>query len=450
MSELDGLMLGVRGAVRRILEACLEGRELGWEDAVELLNARGRDAQALCMTADELRRRQVGDVVTYVINRNINFTNVCVKTCRFCAFARGARSEEGYFLGEEEVARRAAEAHRLGATEVCLQAGLAPSLNGSSYVDLCRAVKRAAPALHIHAFSPEEVKYGSALARLSIRDFLIRLKEAGLDSLPGTSAEILDEEVRQRISPRRIRVAEWIEVVSTAHALGIPTTSTMMFGHVETAVHRARHLELLRSIQRSTAGFTEFVPLSFVHTEAPLFNQAVKGAVSAGPSSHEVVTLYAVSRLMLGSSIPNIQCSWVKEGPRLLQLMLDAGVNDVGGTLMNESISTSAGARHGQMMSPAALRRLIRGVRRPPAQRGTTYRLLRTFPIQPDLDAEPSEALDEIADADGTFGSYVQLTREARFRFNRPGRGGREPAQISGSVDVEAQGRDPELQAEEP
>lgn len=417
MSPLEAGLASASAEVRAPLTRALEGGEISWREAVTLLGARGSEFRALCLVADELRRRQAGDVVTYVVNRNINFTNVCVKSCRFCAFARGARSEEGYFLGADEVIHRALEARRLGATEVCLQAGLAPSIDGDTYVELCRAVKRAAPELHIHAFSPEEVKYGAALARVPIAEYLARLREAGLGSLPGTSAEILDDPLRQRIAPHRISVAEWIEVVRSAHALGIPTTATMMFGHVETLEHRARHLDLLRSLQKETGGFTEFVPLAFVHRDAPLFVSAEIPGVQPGPTGHDVAALYAVSRLMLGSTFRNIQASWVKEGIRQAQLLLDSGVNDLGGTLINESISTAAGAGNGQFMAPAALRRAIRDAGRIPAERSTRYKLLRTFPREVPAEGEPPEPLDRVSEPDATFGSYVALTQDARFRF---------------------------------
>lgn len=401
--------------VRALLERCLEGRDLDVEGAARLMGARGRDLLALQLVADELRQRQVGEVVTYVVNRNVNFTNVCIKTCRFCAFARGVRSEQAYFLPVEEVVRRAVEARDLGASEVCLQAGLAPTLSGSHYVDLVRAVRAAAPELHLHAFSPEEVKYGAALSRVSVREYLLALREAGLGSLPGTSAEILDDELRDRISPGRIRAREWIDVIRTAHDLGIPTTSTMMFGHVETRADRARHLILLRSLQRETGGFTELVPLSFVHEEAPLFVRGDVAGVDPGPSGDEVVALYAVARLTVGADIPNLQASWVKEGLRAAQRLLSCGVNDLGGTLMNESISTSAGAAHGQLATPATLRQLARDAGRLPAERDTRYGLRRRFGREPtDDEAHPLDAVD---DADERFGSYAQLTADAAVRY---------------------------------
>jgi FO synthase subunit 2 len=407
----------VDAAVRRVLERALDGRDVSVDDAVVLCGARGEALHALVLTADEVRRRHVGDVVRYVVNRNVNFTNVCVKACRFCAFSRTRRSEEGYFLPVEEVVRRAIEAKTFGATEVCLQAGLAPGVDASLYVDLVRAIKAAAPDLHVHAFSPEEVKYAAAQSGWPIRRVLQELKDAGLGSLPGTSAEVLDERVRARIAPGRIGVDEWIDVIGTAHALGLPTTSTLMYGHVETDVERMRHLDLLRSMQRTTGGFTEFVPLSFVHEEAPMSLRHQLPELRPGPTGHDVVRLVAISRLMLGDSIRNVQVSWVKEGMRQAQWLLACGANDFGGTLMNESISTTAGASFGQLQTPSALRRAIRDAGRSPAERNTRYEVLRTFAEGADEQAGPLESL---VDAEAVFGSYDRLTRDERFRFRLP------------------------------
>jgi FO synthase subunit 2 len=415
---LDASLAAVSAEVRAILEACLAGRELGRAEATRLCTVHGAELHALCMTADRLRADQVGDVVTYVVNRNINFTNVCVKACKFCAFSRVHRSEEAYFLDSDEVVRRALEAESLGATEVCIQAGLAPGVDGRIYVELCRAVKRAAPSLHIHACSPEEVKYGAELTGIPIRAYLEELKEAGLGSLPGTSAEVLDDGVRARIAPGRISSAEWIEVIRTAHELGIPTTSTIMFGHVESDAERVAHLDTLRAIQRETAGFTELVPLSFVHTEAPMFLRGLLPGLRPGPTGNDVIRLFAIARLMLGATIPNLQVSWVKEGLRQAQHLLSCGANDLGGTLMNESISTAAGSAHGQLQPPSALRRAIRDAGRVPAQRDTRYRLLRTFSADGHDDTD--EPLDRVTDAEATFGSYTALTQDARFHFQRP------------------------------
>ena len=404
-----------RPEIRAILDACLAERPLTWQQGVLLSEAAGPDLDALVAVADTLRRRQVGDVVTYVVNRNINFTNVCVKHCQFCAFSRDLRSEHGYFLEQDDVLARAREAHALGATEVCLQAGLAPTMDGRLYIDLCRAIKTALPALHIHGFSPEEVKYGALRARLSIREYLQALVEAGLGSMPGTSAEILDDDVRARISPGRITMAQWIEVVTTAHALGLPTTSTMMYGHVESAAERMRHLDLLRSIQADTGGFTEFVPLSFVPTHTPMYALARVPGVRPGPSPDEVVRVHAIARLMLGPSLRNIQVSWVKEGMDMAARLLACGGNDLGGTLINESISTAAGAAHGQRQSPRDLRRTIHDAGREPAQRDTRYTIVRRFGNHPG--AGDDEPLDHVSDGDERFGSYQALAHDPRFRY---------------------------------
>jgi FO synthase subunit 2 len=410
------LLAGVDPSVGRVLGRALDGEDISWQEALQLCEARGIEFQATVLAADHLRRQQTGDLVTYVVNRNVNFTNVCVKHCGFCAFSRSYRSEQGYLLTVEEIIRRTREAAEMGATEVCMQAGLPPDMDGSFYVDLTRMVKAAVPGIHIHAFSPEEVLYGATRAGCSIADYLQALKAAGLGSMPGTSAEVLDQEIRDRISPGRITVRQWIEVISTAHGLGIPTTSTLMYGHIETPLHWVKHMSLLRDIQRDTRGITEFVPLSMVHQEAPMYQHRLIKNLRPGPSGMEVVQLHAVARLMLGTSIRNIQSSWVKEGPKLAQYLLAAGANDVGGTLMNESISTSAGAQYGQLVQPRELRRLIRDAGRTPAQRRTTYELLKVY--EGDDDDEAS-ALDLVADADARFGSYRKLATSAEFRFTR-------------------------------
>ena len=413
---LESTFAGVAPTVRAIFERALLGASLSVDDAVALGAVAGRDLLALCAVADHLRHEQAGDVVSYVVNRNINFTNVCVKACRFCAFSRAVRSEEGYFLPTEEVVRRALEARAHGATEVCIQAGLPPKMDGRLYIDLTRTIKEAAPDLHIHAWSPEEIKYGAGLSGLSFRDYLAALKDAGLGSLPGTSAEILDDDVRRRIAPGRISTAEWIEVIKAAHSLGLPTTATILYGHLESDRQRMEHLALLRSIQRDTGGFTEFVPLSFVHAEAPLFLRGI--TEKTGPTGNEEIRLYAISRLMLGADFRNIQVSWVKEGLRTAQWLLQCGANDFGGTLINESISTSAGAGHGQLVRPAELRHAIRDAGRTPAERTTDYRVRKAFSPSRDAVDEP-EPLDAVEDAAATFGSYEALTRDERVRFRK-------------------------------
>jgi FO synthase len=416
--------------VRALLERALSGAELAALEAAPLFAARGPDAAALFAAADALRREQCGEQVGYVVNRNINFTNVCVKSCKFCAFSRELRSEQAYLLDLPEIVRRAREAEALGATEVCLQAGLLPDARGGLYLEIVRALREAVPSLHIHAFSPEEVRYGAALQRLSVREFLRALRDAGLGSLPGTSAEILDDSVRARIAPGRLNSAQWIEVIETAHELGIPTTATMMFGHVESHEQRAQHLALLRSLQAQSGGFSEFVPLSFVHAEAPLFLRGELGPGARGPDADEVACVYAVARLMLGARFRNIQVSWVKQGFAQAARMLRCGANDLGGTLINESISTSAGAEHGQLATPRRLRALIREAGRVPVQRSTGYALLRCFAPEPDAD-EPLEALDRIADPEARFGSYAQLSADPRFRYRFAAASSRAPAPAS-------------------
>jgi FO synthase subunit 2 len=400
-------------AARRILGHALDGGAIPLDDGIALAHAEGRDLHAMWLVADEMRRRQAGDVVTFVVNRNVNFTNVCIKHCTFCAFSRDHREEEGYFLPVAEVVRRSREAWDLGATEVCIQAGLPPKLDGRYYIDLTRAIKAALPDIHLHAFSPEEVLYGSVRSGLSIRDYLAELKAAGLGTLPGTSAEILDQDIRDVIARGRITVKQWVEVVTTAHALGIRTTSTIMYGHVETPAHWVRHMDLLRAIQRDTGGFTEFVPLSLIHSEAPMYAKNLVPHVRPGATGLEVLRLHALARLLLGPSVRNIQASWVKEGPKLAQLLLGAGANDLGGTLINESISTSAGAQYGQLVPPAELRRLIRDAGRVPAQRDTLYNVVRRY----DDGAEDESPLDRIEDAEARFGSYRRLIASGEFRF---------------------------------
>jgi FO synthase subunit 2 len=401
--------------VRAILARALDGAEVSVADAETLAVATGRDLQALTLVADELRHRHVGDAVTFVVNRNINFTNVCIKHCGFCAFSRDHREEEGYLLPIDEVVRRAREAWDLGASEVCIQAGLPPKLDGRFYIDLTRALKTALPGLHLHAFSPEEVLYGSVRSGLPIKEYLAELKDAGLGTLPGTSAEILDQTIRDRIARGRITVDQWVEVITTAHALGIRTTSTIMYGHVETPVHWVRHMALLRAIQKDTGGFTEFVPLSLIHSEAPMYSKALVEGVRPGATGFEVIRMHALARVMLGPVLRNIQASWVKEGPKFAQVLLEAGANDLGGTLINESISTSAGAQYGQLVGPAELVRWIRDAGRRPVQRDTLYNVVRAY----EAGEDPTTELDRIDDAETRFGSYRRLIASGEFRFTQ-------------------------------
>ena len=412
-SSLERLLRTISPQTAETLDHALSGKDITVDEATRLFDADGSDLLALIAAADDLRSRTVGDVVTYVINRNINFTNVCVKACGFCAFSRGHLAGEGYYLPVEEIIRRAQEARELGATEVCVQAGLAPGMDGWHYVNLCRALKEALPDLHIHGFSPEEVLYGATLSGVSVRDYLIALKEAGVGSLPGTSAEILVDAIRQQVSPGRIATAQWIELIQTAHEVGIPTTSTMMYGFVEGSRDKSVHLDILRQIQRRTGGITEFVPLSFVYEEAPMFHRKPPDGLRRGASGAEVMKMYAVSRLMLNNYIPNLQVSWVKEGPKLSQIALLAGANDFGGTLINESISTAAGASYGQLMKPSQFRGMIREMSRIPAERSTTYEKIRVF----ESEAQHRDLLDEVNDPQQRFGSYQNLIQLKQYRF---------------------------------
>ena len=424
-AEIDSLISLLDPRIGRILDRALAGEDISSDEAVALFRTTGLEYNAMTLVADELRRRAVGDVVTYVVNRNINFTNVCIKRCGFCAFSRDFREEEGYLLPVSEIVRRAKEAWDYGATEVCIQAGLPPQMEGDLYIKLCEAIKEELPDMHIHGFSPEEVLYGSVRSRCTIREYLEGLKAAGVGSLPGTSAEILDQELRDVISPGRIRVDQWIEVITTAHELGIPTTSTVMFGHRETNEHIARHIELLRGIQMQTGGITEFVPLSFVHTEAPMFLKGLVDDVRSGPTGMDVVKVHAIARIMLNNWIPNVQASWVKEGSRMSQLLLTAGVNDLGGTLINESISTAAGAQHGQLMRPAEFRGMIRQAGRIPAERYTTYSTKRVF-NGADEELDPLDVVGE--NVEDIFGSYQRLVKLDTYRFEHPNRAGRAAA----------------------
>mgnify|MGYP003332952707 FL=1 len=377
--NIDSLLKHADPLVAEALDHALSEKEITIAEALKLYGARGLDFHLVGMVADELRRRRVGDIVTFVVNRNINFTNVCIKQCGFCAFSRDFREEEGYFLPTEEIVRRAKEAHSLGATEVCIQAGLPPDMDSNTYENICKAIKSEIPDIHIHGFSPEEVLYGATRSNLSIREYLMRLKDAGVNTLPGTAAEILDQDLRDKISPGRISVNDWTEVIKTAHRLGIQTTSTIMFGHIETPEDRVRHIAKIRDIQKETRGFTEFVPLNFIHSEAPMYKHQLHEGISRGASANDVLLTHAISRIMLNNCINNIQMSWVKEGPKMAQVLLLWGANDFGGTLINESISTSAGATYGQLLKPKEMRRLIREIGRIPAQRSTSYDILKIY-----------------------------------------------------------------------
>ena len=361
-------------SIERIIERAQAGARLDEPEIVRLFAARDADYQRVVAAADELRRAVSGDTIRYVVNRNINYTNMCSYRCTFCAFSKGKKHEAlrgaPYDLALDEVVRRATEAWERGATEVCLQGGIHPDYTGETYLGICRAIKAAVPDMHIHAFSPLEVTQGAATLGLPIRSFLAELKDAGLSTLPGTAAEILDDEVRAIICADKVNTAQWLDVARTAHGLGLRTTSTIMYGHIEHPTSWARHLIALRDLQTETGGFTEFVPLPFVHMEAPMY---LKGMARRGPTFREAVLMHAVARLALHPHITNIQTSWVKMGPQGAAACLNAGANDLGGTLMNESISRAAGTEHGQEFPPEAMEDLIRSLGRTPEQRTTLY-----------------------------------------------------------------------------
>jgi FO synthase len=361
-------------AVEPILARATAGETLTEHDIVTLFAARGDAFDRICEAADRLRREVNGDTVSYVVTRNINYTNICYFRCQFCAFSKGKLSENlrgrPYDLDMSEITRRCEEAWERGASEVCLQGGIHPEYTGATYLGICRAIKQAAPGLHIHAFSPLEIWQGAKTLRRTLPDFLAELRDAGLSSLPGTAAEILDDEVRAIICPDKIKTAEWLEVMEAAHNVGLRATVTIMYGHVDRYEHWSRHLLRVRALQARTGGFTEFVPLPFVPMEAPMY---LKGAARLGPTYREAVLMHAVARLALHPLIPNIQTSWVKLGSPGAAACLNAGCNDLGGTLMNESISRAAGASFGQEMPPEAMEELIRSLGRIPRQRTTLY-----------------------------------------------------------------------------
>ncbi len=369
----------IRSALEQVLET-QDGVCLTQEERYALASCDGADLLALLVAADTLRRDLVGNIVTYVVNRNINFTNICFVGCKFCAFSRGPREADSYFHSLEDMARKSKEAWQLGATEVCIQGGLPHGLQPFYYRDILRAVKHAVPNMHIHAFSPMEIVYGVELTGMTLRDYLTMLRDNGLDTLPGTAAEILDDEVRHVLSRNKLSSSQWQEVIRTAHKCGIRSTSTLMYGHMETPGHWVRQLGLFRQIQSETGGFTEFVPLGFVHQNTLLFQQ---GLARTGPTLAEHLKIHALARILLAGSIHNIQVSWVKLNRKLSQLCLHAGANDYGGTLMEENISREAGATAGQYTSPEDFQGLILEIGRIPAERNTKYsRMKIKLPVE--------------------------------------------------------------------
>ena len=415
ITKVDRLLKYADPIISHILDRAVSEKEISEKDAIELFEADGIDFHLVGMVSDILRKRRVGDTVTYVVNRNINFTNVCIKQCGFCAFSRDFREEEGYFLPIDEIQRRAKEAYSLGATEVCVQAGLPPDMESGLYENICKGIKQVAPEIHIHGFSPEEILYGATRSNISPKEYLIRLKEAGVDTIPGTAAEILNQELRDKISPGRINVSEWIDIIKTAHKMGIKSTSTIMFGHLETNEQKANHIAKIRAIQKETGGFTEFVPLNFISSEAPMYKHQLHEGIKKGANGKDVLLMHAVSRIMLNNYIDNIQMSWVKEGQKFSQLLLNWGANDFGGTLINESISTAAGSEHGQLLKPKEIRHLVRDIGRIPAERNTTYKILKSFEKEP----ETVESLDTIENTE-KFGSYFELIKINKFKYKNP------------------------------
>ncbi|MFY9327602.1 MAG: 5-amino-6-(D-ribitylamino)uracil--L-tyrosine 4-hydroxyphenyl transferase CofH [Georgfuchsia sp.] len=361
--------------IARLVDRILAGYEADEAQTALLFTSRGGDFTRVCQAADALRAQVVGNTVTYAVVRNINYTNICLYKCGFCAFSKGKTHEDlrgkPYLLDRDEIQRRVREAWDRGATEVCMQGGIHPSFTGNTYLDILRTAKEAVPEMHVHAFSPLEVTHGAQTLGISLREYLDTLKAAGLGSLPGTAAEVLDDEIRRQLAPDKMPTAEWLHIVGEAHRAGLPTTSTIMFGHLEGYAHWARHLLRLRNLQKETGGFTEFVPLPFVHMEAPMY---LRGKARKGPTLRETILMHAVARLVLHPLIKNVQVSWAKLGPHFAQRCLQAGGNDMGGTLMNESISRAAGAAYGQELSPQEMETLIMELGRQPMQRTTLYR----------------------------------------------------------------------------
>ncbi|MGE0630371.1 MAG: 5-amino-6-(D-ribitylamino)uracil--L-tyrosine 4-hydroxyphenyl transferase CofH, partial [Hyphomicrobiaceae bacterium] len=372
--RINGARVWAGDGLPALVAKAMSGRRLETGEIVRLFSARGGEVGHILASADELRQAMCGDTVSYVVTRNINYTNICGFRCRFCAFSKGrtAAALRGapYDLGLDEIVRRSREAWQRGATEVCLQGGIHPDYTGATYLAVCRAIKAAVPGIHVHAFSPLEVAQGAGTLGISVPEFLSELKSAGLGSLPGTAAEILDDEVRADLCPDKLDTRRWLEVVEHAHDVGLTTTATIMFGHIDHPVHWARHLLAIRDLQERTGGFTEMVPLPFVHMEAPMY---VKGEARRGPTFREAILMHALARLVLHPSIANIQVSWVKLGEIGAAVALNAGANDLGGTLMNESISRAAGTVHGEVMPPAVMERIIRDIGRAPRQRTTRY-----------------------------------------------------------------------------
>ncbi|KAG6551618.1 hypothetical protein Mapa_006697 [Marchantia paleacea] len=392
-STTEGVRTG-SSEITDLVQRAQIGEQLAELEITKLLEAVGPDFEYIRSAADALRSRLNGDEVSYVVNRNINYTNVCSYRCQFCAFSKGKTSEElrgkPYRLSLEEIARRSIEAWERGATEVCMQGGIHPEYTGETYLDILNTVRKAAPGIHVHAFSPLEVFQGASTLGISLEEYLKELKKAGLGSLPGTAAEVLDEEVRSVLCPDKINTQQWLEIMETAHSVGLRTTSTIMFGHLDHPYHWARHLLHLRNLQMRTGGFTEFVPLPFVHMEAPVF---IKGRARKGPTMRDCIIMHSVARLVLYPYITNIQASWVKMGPGGVKTLLAAGCNDMGGSLMNESITRAAGASYGEELPPHEMERVILSLGRKPRQRTTLYGEAPAEQVQRSFGARPLEPI---------------------------------------------------------
>ena len=377
ITEVERALEKASAETARILERPFLGGEISAEEAVTLFATEDADRDALFSAANALTQMAHGDRASFVVCRNINFTNICYMGCQFCGFARRKDEVGAEVLELAEIVRRAREAWERGATEVCIQGGLNPDLDWRHYRAIIEAIKSDLPDIHIHAFSPFEIWYGARQARMSYRDYLLDLKDAGLDSIPGTAAEILDTTIRRQLTRDKLSTEDWVTIVKTAHGVGLRSTATIMYGHIDQPAHWAAHLDLLRSIQKETGGFTELVPLGFVHHDSPLYHR--RDDVRPGPSVDESLKMHAIARLMLHGHIDNIQMSWVKLGPEMAVRMLNCGANDLGGTLMNESLSRAAGAKHGQEVTPAEMVRLIRAAGRVPVQRTTLYEAIEVF-----------------------------------------------------------------------
>ena len=372
------IFMGVSKDIRLILENSLSDRRPSSDDIERLFLTTGKEKKAVLQVADWLRERIHGDNVSFVINRNINFTNVCYMGCKFCGFAKRLDEAGAEWISVEQVVQRAEEAWNRGASEVCIQGGLHPKLPGTYYRDLLIALKKALPKIHIHAYSPFEIWYGAKKMKLSYSDFLEDLKECGLGSMPGTAAEILDKQIREKLTKNKLSTARWVEIIKTAHSLGIPSTATIMYGHIDAPMHWAIHLDTIRRIQIETGGFTEFVPLSFVHYDSPLFLEN-PNLVRPGASDNEIDLMHAVSRIALNGLIDNVQVSWTKLGAERARNLLSMGVNDMGGTLMNESISRSAGSKNGQEITEREMVDIIRSASKVPVRRNTLYKTIKTY-----------------------------------------------------------------------